>query len=255
MSRYRRKEEIYQFIKQCKICSIDELKKKYVVSISTLHRDLNELLQEGRINKSYKKVAIKVEQDYFNLRRNVNVDLKKQIAQRALSLVKDGDCIFLDNSTSVFYLAEQLARSSMKNIIVISNSAFISDLFLNTKDIDFVSTGGVLNKDLNCYVGNHSLNVISDFNTDKFFLSCSAVSIPNGLSDIYLPDEQVIKRRMHEKSKETILLADSTKLGTTSVIKWFDVAEMNTIVTDDRISEELLLQFKNQCDELIVTGV
>jgi DeoR/GlpR family transcriptional regulator of sugar metabolism len=254
MNRYQRKEDIYQYIKQSKICTIDELKNKYEVSLSTLHRDLNELLQEGRINKSYGQVAIKVEQDYFNLRKNVNVELKKIIAQKALEFVRDGDCIFLDNSTTVYYLAELLAQSLIRDVIVVSNSGFISDVFLNAKNITFVSTGGLLNRDLNCYVGNHTLNVISDFNADTFFLSCSAVSIANGLSDIFMPDEQVIKRRMHEKSKKTILLVDSTKIGKSSVTKWFDLSEINYIITDNRVSEELLMQFSDQKYELLISG-
>jgi DeoR family myo-inositol catabolism operon transcriptional repressor len=255
MLKHRRKAEIIEYIKNSKVCSIDELKDTYNISISTLHRDLNELLQEGKINKSYGKVAVKVDQDFFNARKNVNVDLKKSIAKKALEYVKDNDCLFLDNSTTVYYFAELLVRSLKKQILVVSNSAFLSDLFLNTKNISYVSTGGMLNTDLNCYVGKHALEVINDFNADRLFMSCSGLSVANGISDIYIPDEQVIKSKMREKSKETFLLVDSSKVGNDSVAKWFNLTDVNHIVTDDKVNQGVAADLASMNCDVIVARV
>ena len=73
----------------------------------------------------YGKVAITVEQNFFNARKNINVDLKKRIAKKALEFVNEGGCIFFDNSTTVYHLAGLLRGSSKKNIVVASNSTFI----------------------------------------------------------------------------------------------------------------------------------
>jgi DeoR family myo-inositol catabolism operon transcriptional repressor len=252
MDKFIRKEEIFGFIKENRICAVDELQRKYAISLSTLHRDLNELLREGRITKYYGKVAVTEEQNFFNARRTVNVELKKRIAQKALEFVTEGDCLFLDNSTTVYYLAELLCLSPLRNVVVISNSAFISDLFLANKNVDFVSTGGKLNKELNCYVGTHALHVIDDFNASKYFFSCSGLSVEGGISDIYIPDEQAIKDRMREKSRETFLLVDSSKIGRTSVIKWFEPNEVDHIITDNSIDGEILALIARSNPSLIV---
>ena len=253
MSIFIRKEEIIKYINQKKVCAIDELQKKFNVSISTIHRDLSLLEREGRINKYYNKVAIKTDQNFYNSRKNVNVELKRKIANKALSFIINGDCIFLDNSTTVYYLAEALCKSSFKNILVVSNSAFISDLFLNTNDIDFVALGGKLNKDLNCYIDSDCGKVIESFNGSKYFFSTSSISIEGGISDIYVPDENIIKVKMHKYSKVSYLLVDSTKFGKESTIKWFDITDVDHIITDNYISEDQLLQFHNNGFDVIIS--
>ncbi len=253
MSIFIRKEEIIKYISQKKVCSIDELQKKFNVSISTIHRDLNLLEREGRINKHYSKVAIKTEQNFYKSRINVNVELKKKIANKALSFIINGDCIFLDNSTTVYYFAEALCRSSFKNVLVVSNSAFISDLFLNSTDIDFVALGGKLNKDLNCFIGSDAGRVIENFNGSKFFFSSSSISIEGGISDIYVPDENIIKVKMYKYSKVSYLLVDSTKFGKESTIKWFDITDVDHIITDNNISQDQLHQFHNNGFNVIIS--
>jgi DeoR/GlpR family transcriptional regulator of sugar metabolism len=253
MNTQLRKDEIFEYVKEKRVSSIEELQEKFSLSLSTLHRDLNILQKEGRINKFYGKVAITVEQNFFNARKNINVELKKRIAKKALEFVNEGDCIFFDNSTTVYYLADVLCNCSKKNIVVVSNSAFISELFLSNKNINYVSTGGILNKELNCYVGPHAVSVINDFNANKFFLSCSGISVEASVSDIYIPDEQVLKLKMHEKSKESYLLADSSKIGKTSVIKWFELCDMDCIVTDAHMPsvDEGLSRLLEECDVAI----
>ena len=252
MKKTIRKEDIYGYVREHRICSIEDLQAKYPVSLSTLHRDLNDLFKDGLITKFYGKVAIKEERDFFTSRRIVNVELKKRIARKALEFIEEGDCLFLDNSTTVYYLAEMLCQAGKKNVIVVSNSAFISELFLETKSVDFVSTGGKLNKDLNCFVGHHALHVINDFNAGRYFFSCAGLSPEGGVSDIYIPDEQAVKNRMREKSHETYLLVDSSKIGKTSVIKWFELSEVNHIVTDGGTDEEQIGRIRELNPALIV---
>jgi len=234
MNRSTRIDELFEYIKQNKVYEIQELQQLFDISLATLHRDLSVLRNEGKIEKYYGKVAIKVEQNYFNLRKDVNVDLKKRVAQQAFGFINEGDCLFLDNSTTVYYLTMLLCESALHNVVVVSNSAFISELFLGDKNISFVSTGGILNTDLNCFVGTHALDVIDDFNANKYFFSCSGLSSEAGISDIYVPDEFFIKKKMLKKSKESFLLVDSTKIGKTSIIKWFDIDAVDYIITDDK---------------------
>jgi len=61
MKKHFRKEEVLDYIKDRGVCSVEELQTSFAVSISTIHRDLNILEREGRINKFYGKVTIKDE--------------------------------------------------------------------------------------------------------------------------------------------------------------------------------------------------
>jgi DeoR/GlpR family transcriptional regulator of sugar metabolism len=88
-------------------------------------------------------------------------------------------------------------------------------------DIDFIAPGGKLNKDLNCFVGPDAERVIEHLNGSKFFFSTASILIEGGISDIYDPDENIIKVKMYKRTKVSYLLVDSTKFGRESTIKWF----------------------------------
>ena len=253
MSKFLRKEKILEYINEKKSCQVEELLNKFNISVSTIHRDLNTLEREGRIIKVYGRVSIKEEKVLYKSRINVNVDLKKRIAKKALNFIKNGDCIFLDNSTTAYYLAEALCQSSFKNILVISNSAFMTDLFLTNKDIDFVLTGGMLNKEFNCFIGPQTIRTLESFNGNKFFLSTAYISVEGGISDIYHIDLIDVKIKMFQKSREAFLLADSTKFGKTGLSKWFELKDLDYIITDSKILESEVKAFKkNDVDITIV---
>lgn len=253
MSKYIRKEEILNYIKDKNVCSVEELLKVFKISMSTLHRDLNTLEREGRIDKFYGKVAVSEKKNLFESRIKINTDLKIKIAKRALEFIHSGDCIFLDNSTSAYYLAREICNSSFNNILIVSNNGFISDLFLNNRNIDLIITGGILNKKLNCYIGPQAIRSINDFNANSFFLSTSCISVEGGISDIFFPDVIDVKRRMFRNSKNSYLLVDSTKFGKMSTTKWFSLKEVAYIITDSKVSQEEINNFKNNGVDLIIS--
>ena len=153
MRKELRIERILNFVKEKKVCSVEELQSTFSVSLSTMHRDLNILLERGKINKYYGKIALKEQKDLIKNRIVENIELKKEIAKKALSYIRDDECIFLDNSTTVYYLAELICKSDFKHLLVVSNSAIIHDFFMDNRHIDFISTGGKLNTNFNSYIG------------------------------------------------------------------------------------------------------
>jgi DeoR/GlpR family transcriptional regulator of sugar metabolism len=253
MSRYLRKDRILEYVDNKKVCSIDELLKTFKISVSTLHRDLNTLEREGSIDKSYGKVSVSEKKALYESRINRNIELKVKIAKRALKVIHNGDCIFLDNSTTSYYLARELCNSSIKDVLVVSNNGFISDLFLQNGNIDFIITGGILNKKLNCFIGPQAIRSIKDFNANIFFLSTSCISIKGEISDLFFPDVIDIKRRMYNNSKTSYILVDSTKFGKTSSGKSFSLKEVDHIITDSKISQEELKKFSDNGIDIIIS--
>ena len=235
MKKHFRKEEVLDYIKDRGVCSVEELQTSFAVSISTIHRDLNILEREGRVNKFYGKVTIKDESVLYRSRIRVNVELKRRVAQKALDYIENGDCLFIDNSTTTYYLAEVLCESSFQDILVVSNSALVIDLFLKNKSIGFVSTGGKLNKDFDSFVGPQALRTINDFNGNK-----------------YLPDEIAVKNRMYRNARESYLLIDSTKFGQVSTMKWFELKDVRNVVTDNKVPNDILQEFRDLGLNMIV---
>ncbi|MCL5771284.1 MAG: DeoR/GlpR family DNA-binding transcription regulator [Actinobacteria bacterium] len=251
MLQTQRKEEIIKLLKENKEYRIDKLCEYFGISLSSIHRDLNELKREGRIKKLHGIILPNIIKDIETkneIRLRTNIDLKKRITQKALEFVENDDCIFIDNSTTCYYFAEALSESNFRNLVIVTNSCIVPELFVNNEFIQVVSTGGLLLKELNCYVGPCAIDAINKFNGNKFFFSVAAISIKGELSDIYKPDADAVKREMLKKSENHICLIDSSKFNNTGQSIVFSLSEVDKLITD------------NDCDaqtreELISNGV
>ncbi len=256
MFQQTRKEEIIKYLQNRKECLVEELCKKFKVSLSTIHRDLNELEREGRIKKIHGGVLLNVIEDIETrnaIRLKTNIELKKKIANKAIEFVKNGDCIFIDNSTTCYYFAKAIAESEIQDLLIITNSYLVPGLFTKNQKIQVVSTGGYLLKEYNCFVGPTAISTIDKFNGDKFFLSTAAISLEGQLSDTFRPESDEVKREMFKRSREHICLVDSTKFGKTGQNRVFLISEMDVIITDSGCEPEIREEYRNIGVELIIS--
>ena len=250
-----RKEKIVSMLQEKKEYAIDKLCKHFNVSLATIHRDLNELEREGRVKKVYGGVLLNVVEDIETrniIRLRTNIELKKKIAAKALQFVENGDCIFLDNSTTCYYFAKALSNSKFQDIVIVANSSLVPGLFIKNENIQVVSTGGLLLKEMNCFVGPCAIATVNEFNGNKFFLSTAAISIKGELSDVYRPDSDEIKRTMFKRSKEHVCLVDSTKFNRIGQSKVFSISEIDKIITDGSCGMEVREEFAGIGKELVI---
>ena len=109
-----RSYEIVQYVQERKYCSLPELMEKFQVSSATIHRDVAALVKAGQVRKVHGGVAAvdaaasPVLSVHYRDRLVNNREVKQIIAEAAISEIRDGDIIFLDSSTTVYYLAKLL---------------------------------------------------------------------------------------------------------------------------------------------------
>jgi DeoR/GlpR family transcriptional regulator of sugar metabolism len=255
MLQENRKEEIIALLNENKKFLIEDLRKYLGISLGTIHRDLNELKREGRIKKVYGAVYLNQTNDVLEneIRLKTNVELKEKIALKAMDYIENNDCIFLDNSSTCYYFAKELAKSKINGLVVITNSNIIPGLFLRSNNIQDVSTGGVMQRELNCFAGFYTLNTINNFNGSKFFFSIKGISVNGDLSDIHFPECNQVKREMFIKSKEHICLVDSTKFNKVSQSKVFLLSEIDKIITDNKCSQKIIDEFAMLGKKIIIS--
>ena len=111
----------------------------------------------------------------------------------------------------------------------------------------------MLLKELNCFVGACAIITINEFNGNKFFLSTAAISIKGGLSDIYQPDSDEIKRKMFKKSKESICLVYSNKFNRIGQSVVASIPKLDKIITDSNCTTETREEFAHNGKPLIIT--
>jgi DeoR/GlpR family transcriptional regulator of sugar metabolism len=246
MLQQERKEKIKQIIKEKDLHNVADLKEYFGVSLSTIHRDLNELKREGWLKKFHGAVMLNELEDIetkINVRLRANIELKQKIAQKALEFVENDDCIFMDDSSTSYYFAQAISKSSIKNLIIITNSYSIPGAFFNNNNIQVVCTGGLLLKEYDCFTGPIAIDALKKFNGDKFFLSAGAITLKDGLSDIFRPEPEEVKKEMSRLCRQKICLVDSTKFGKTGISRTFLLSEIDMIITDSNCSMQTREEF------------
>ena len=112
-------KQILEILESEKFARIEVLSEKLSTSPSTVRRKLALLQANGLVERLRGGAKLCDQKNYFpkfSFRSHVNSLEKKKIALAAIKLIKDGDVIFLDGSTSAFFIAEYL--SEFKNIKV-----------------------------------------------------------------------------------------------------------------------------------------
>ena len=98
-----RRNLILEKLQEEKRVVVSELSQLYNVSEETIRRDLDKLESEGYAIKSYGGAVINENMTIdmpFNVRKNRNVSGKQKIAELVAGMIKDGDQIMLDASTT-----------------------------------------------------------------------------------------------------------------------------------------------------------
>jgi len=252
MLRELRKEKILEILERKKKFSIEDLSNYLDISVSTIYRDLNELAIDNKVIKSHGLVLLKND-SLFDNRLRTNLEKKVKIARKSLELIKDDDSLFIDNSSTCYYFAEEILKSDYKNLTIITFSSLIPGLFVSRKNMKIVSTGGIYNSEHQCFTGSSALDIIRQYNVNKFFFSMSAISIDIGLSDIPL-DVRIedYKNEMKDRSRESICLVDSTKFKKSTTKIFYSIDSIDKVVTDSGVEEEIIKKFKEFYTELII---
>ena len=234
-----RKEKIIQILEEKGQIKVSYLTKLFNVSLQTIRRDLEILEAEGLIKKVYGGAILNKEK-FKNLTRSTrekqSLEEKEEIAEIAVKLIKEGDSIALNDSTTNLAIAKKL-RKNFKNLTIISNSLTIINELSDIEGFDVILAGGILNVKEQAFFGEITERILDSFIIDKAFISVSSFSLKTGITDYPLEEVQVQKKLL-DISQKSIIIADSSKLESTSIIKVTDVSHVDLLVTDSNISSK-----------------
>ena len=95
------------------------------------------------------------------------------------------------------------------------------------------------------YVGTHAENAAANFNADVFFFSCRGISDDGMLTDFSI-DEGVVRRRMIERARSSILLCADDKIGKTYSYNICSLADIDGAISETDRAKELFEKAKKK---------
>lgn len=177
----------------------------------------------------------------YNVREAENADLKQKIGEYASSLVKDGDVIFLNGGTTVQKMAEALIervrRGGLKNISILTNSIASAELLAG--ECTVMLTGGRLRAERRDMAGYLSEQMVRNAHFDKCFIGVDGINMNEGLVALDM-DTANLDRMAVDQSDAAFVLADSSKFNKTCFVTYARFQPKHTIITDDKISQEMI---------------
>jgi DeoR/GlpR family transcriptional regulator of sugar metabolism len=195
--------------------SVSDLEEEFQVSSMTIRRDLRELDRQGLAKRTHGGAiapGLAAHEDSFSQRLDLDVVAKERLARAAAALVKAGETVFIDCSSSGYYAAREiLARGVPASII--TNSVPVMQLFTSTDaNVELIGIGGWLRRLTLSFVGPLAVHGVRQHFADKAFLSAKGIAEDGSLTD---PDplECEVKRAMIERAEASILLLEAGKLA------------------------------------------
>lgn len=241
MERYN---EIMMLLNRDRSVSVKSLSKKLFMSEATIRRDLNQMEKQGLIKRTYGG-AVLIEglnkEVPLYVRESQQSNAKREICKNASRLIKDGDIIMLDASSTVQYIVEYLKQ--FKDLTVITNGSKTADA-LGKLHIKTYCTGGMLLENSSAFIGWHAENMIKEINADLFFFSCRGLSMDGKLTDASV-EETKLRQIMFEHSKRKIFLCDSSKFGHTYFYNFCDLNQVDQMFCEIPLPNELEVYMAN----------
>lgn len=222
---------------------VSKLSEDLGVTEETIRRDLEKLENQEVLVRTHGGAVPIIESTYelsLEKRKKTNLPAKEKIAKIASKYIMPGDTIFLDSSTTTFYIAKEIKK--MKNITVISNSLRVINELSNSDSIKTIAVGGVVSNNQS-FVGYLAENSIkSNFFAMKFFFSSKGISPEAGImesNDL----ECAIKKQMLDNSTEKYYLCDSSKIGRIGFYKLTPIENIDYFITDTNLDNDYIDKF------------
>lgn len=237
--RTKRIDEIELYIREKKSVSLDTLCEVFNVSKNTIRRDIATLEQSGKIKKVYGGVTIA---DFpaskmllpFSTRHQSLMQEKRLISQLAASHVCDHDTIFIDSGTTCHNIIDFITD---KECTILTNSLQVSLKAIPYENLNVISLPGFLKRETLSFVDGNIAEYLKAYNITKVFMSCTGISIQNGLSNAS-PEEYLVKKSVIENSTIRFALADHSKFGNFSLMTFCPFEDIDHVLTDQLPGKE-----------------
>jgi DeoR/GlpR family transcriptional regulator of sugar metabolism len=220
---------------------VKDLAVEIEISEDTIRRDLRELAAEGSLQRVHGgALPSSVATGSLGVRRQVSVADKIALGRFGASLIQSGQVVILDGGTTSLQVARHLAPDLRATIVTHSPNVAVE--LAAHPGIDIIVLGGRLFRHSMVNLGAAVIDAASRLRADLFFLGVTGVHPKAGLSTGDA-EESAVKRALHERAAETIVLASPEKLLTASpfVIAPLDAISLLAVShsTPDRVVRSL----------------
>lgn len=243
----QRKLQLAGLVAEADVLTLDALARKLGVSTQTVRRDLAHLERQGLVRRTYggaiTREALDRSEPAFVAREATQAAEKRAIAQAALSLLRRGEPIFFDASTTVLMLARLLPDDWQGEIVVTALPAATEVARL--AGVQLTVTGGEFRFSSRSFGGPLTEEMLQRLCVGTAYISARGIDLQRGLMEAHA-GEAAIKRIIMANAQRTVVLVDSSKFGVTATHRIAPLSAVHAVITDSQAPADLVAQMRQQ---------
>ena len=211
----------------------------------TLRRDLAKLAAHRTIiltrgGAKYLPAKYGLSADIYSERESRNSALKREIAEKAASIIEPGTGIFIDSGTTAMTLAKLLPDV---NLVVVTPAPNLALEVVAHKQLpSVVLLGGTLSRHSLCVSDPEAWRQLDMLNIDTAFIAASGFDKKTGFS-VGNQLEGILKRAVISRARKVVVIADSSKLGSMLPFSFAGFQDIDLMITDSAFPEDLKQEY------------
>ena len=212
--------------------TVKEIMARLDVSDMTARRYLQELADKDllvRVHGGAEKIRTGsiLNNERSNIeKQSLQIAEKQEISRFAGHLIDEGETIFIGPGTTLESFARELP---------IDNIRVVTDLIL---------IGGNYRSITGAFVGTLTLQNLANLQFSKAFVSCNGIK-DNAIAT-FSEEEGESQRIALNNSNKKYLLADNSKFNKFDFYTFYNISDIDTIVSDSKLSKEAFEQLSKQ---------
>lgn len=229
-----RQQAIAQLVTETGRWSVNDLAARFQVTTETVRRDLSALERIGLVRRVHGGAVagerLAVIDTALGERDVAHAEEKDRIAQAALGqLPTPGGSILLDAGTTTSRFAAALPADLQ--LVVTTHAVPIAARIAPRPHLDVHLLPGRVRTTTQAAVGADTVAAIADLRADVAFIGTNGLTLDHGLST---PDveEAAVKRALVRGARRVVVLADSSKIGVESPVRFATIEQLDVLVTD-----------------------
>jgi DeoR family fructose operon transcriptional repressor len=217
--------------------SVVQLAEQFEVTTETVRRDLSTLDRMGVVRRVHGGAvpagSLTVIESGIGERDQSNTQAKEAIANAAVALLPPPDSVVvIDAGSTTARFAAALPRDH--RLIVITHSVPVATRLAGLPQIELHLLPGKVRPTTHAAVGAETVAALAEL---RAFVATNGLTVGHGLTTPD-SDEAASKRAIIACARRTVVLADSTKLGVETAVRFATLDSLDVLVTDSDIEPQ-----------------
>lgn len=249
----RRQNEIVTLLRGSPSMRVNELAKKLSVTSETIRRDLDDMHNQGVLERTYGGAILHMPlEPGLNVRHSLLVREREAIAKQVVNEIKGAHHFMVGSGATTVHIARRMA-AELTDITVIVHSFGVATELIHNPTIRVLMAPGFYNGTEGANHGAHTIKFLESFSVDYAILSASGLT-HEGPSDALI-DAGEVYSTMISRAFKTILAADKSKFNLVFPAHYAKWNNIDYLVSDQSPDEDLTVKIKENNVEIQIASV